>query len=130
MLTSNNTTKGERGPQAPTTIATEFPAGKRNRRPTHPGQVIKGGLAALGKSENQAAEDMGITRAWLNLVTSEKRALPAEIAVRYEVYIGQSGTADLLMRMQADVELWDVRRTLAPALKMIKRAPRLKHRRS
>lgn len=112
MSISSNTTK-------------EFGKGRRERRPTHPGEVIASGLEALGKTVYAAAPEMGLTRQGLNLVVQEKRGLTAEMALRYATYAGTGfGGARLLMEMQVDVDLWDAQAALAQVLRDIVPAKR------
>ena len=107
------------------TSSTTSKGGRRERRPTHPGQVIASGLEALSKTVYAAAPEMGLTRQDLNLVVQEKRGCTAEIALRYATYAGTGERgALLLMEMQADVDLWDAGERLAKDLKAVVPAKR------
>lgn len=83
---------------------------KRNRQPTSPGQVIKEiTLPALGWTQGQAAEKLGVSRQALsNLLRDNHPArLTAEMAVKFENVFG--GTAETWMAMQTAYDLYTIR---------------------
>lgn len=99
---------------------TELRAGPRRRRPTHPGQVLASSLAELGLSNYAAAPLLGITKAALGNIVNEKSAVSPEMALRLGKFFGNG--AEIWMGLQADIDLWDARQKLGPALEKIKPA--------
>lgn len=81
------------------------------RRPSHPGQLMAEVVEhmALGKAE--MARRLGVTRAALYAVIQERAAVSADMAVRFERVTGTS--AGLLVRMQAEHDLWQARQAMA-----------------
>lgn len=96
----------------------EYKAGPRRRRPTHPGAIVKRALEELGMTANALAVAIGMNRQTvLNLVAEEAAVSPA-MALRLGKFFGNG--AEVWMRMQADVDLWDTRQKIADALDAIK----------
>lgn len=78
------------------------------RRPTHPGAVLREDiLPALGLTQGQFAEHMGVSRLTVSELVHEKRGLSAEIAVRLAMVLRT--TPETWMRMQQAVDLWEAR---------------------
>lgn len=76
------------------------------RRPTHPGAVLREDiLPALGLTQGQFAEHMGVSRLTVSELVHEKRGLSAEIAVRLAMVLRT--TPETWMRMQQAVDLWE-----------------------
>ena len=76
------------------------------RRPTHPGAVLREDvLPALGLTQGQFAEHMGVSRLTVSELLHEKRGLSAEIAVRLAMVLRT--TPETWMRMQQAVDLWE-----------------------
>lgn len=78
--------------------------------PTHPGALVAEVIEALAISKAEMARRLGITRAALYNVLEERSGLSAKLAVRIEAATGTS--AGLLVRMQADHDLWRARSAL------------------
>ena len=79
-----------------------------NRRPTHPGAVLREDiLPALGLTQGQFAEHMGVSRLTVSELVHEKRGLSAEIAVRLAMVLRT--TPETWMRMQQALDLWEAR---------------------
>lgn len=104
MLTSNNITEGTSAPHPGATVMAEYKAGPRRRKPTHPGATIRRDIEALGLSVNAVALAIGVTRAALGNVVAEKSAVSPEMALRLATYF--STTPEMLLRLQADHDLW------------------------
>ena len=82
------------------------------RRPTHPGAVLREDiLPALGLTQGQFAEHMGVSRLTVSELVHEKRGLSAEIAVRMAMVLRT--TPETWMRMQQAVDLWEARQDAA-----------------
>ena len=78
------------------------------RRPTHPGAMLREDiLPALGLTQGQFAEHMGVSRLTVSELVHEKRGLSAEIAVRLAMVLRT--TPETWMRMQQAVDLWEAR---------------------
>ena len=78
------------------------------RRPTHPGAVLREDiLPALGLTQGQFAQHMGVSRLTVSELVHEKRGLSAEIAIRLAMVLRT--TPETWMRMQQAVDLWEAR---------------------
>ena len=60
----------------------------RMHNPAHPGAVLKEWLADV--SITQAAEHLGITRAYLSRILNEHASISADMALRLSVLLGTS----------------------------------------
>jgi addiction module HigA family antidote len=99
---------------------TEFKAGPRRRRPTHPGAIVARDLEALNMSVNACALAIGVTRAGLGKVVAGKSAVSAEMALRLAKFFRT--TPELLMHMQVDYDLWEASQAIKDQLAEIKPA--------
>ena len=70
--------------------------------PAHPGAVLKEWLADV--SITQAAEHLGITRAYLSRILNEHASISADMALRLSVLLGTR--ADMWLNMQSAYDLW------------------------
>ena len=70
--------------------------------PAQPGAVLKEWLADV--SITQAAEHLGITRAYLSRILNEHASISADMALRLSVLLGTS--ADMWLNMQSAYDLW------------------------
>lgn len=79
-----------------------------NRRPTHPGAVLREDvLPALKMTQTELAERIGVSRLSVSELIHEKRAMSPEMAVRIAMLLNTS--AESWLRMQEAVDLWTVR---------------------
>jgi len=79
-----------------------------NRRPTHPGAVLREDvLPALGMTQGQFAQALGVSRLSISQILHEHRAVSSDMALRLEKALGTS--AETWCRMQAAVDLWEAR---------------------
>jgi addiction module HigA family antidote len=98
-----------------------FPAGRPNRAPTHPGAILRlDVLPALGLSVKEAAERIGVTRQQLHRVVSETAGISPEMALRLGKFCGNG--PDLWISMQQAFDLWKAKKGIAKALDRIKTA--------
>ena len=74
----------------------------RMHNPAHPGAVLKEWLADVNIT--QAAEHLGITRAYLSRILNEHASISADMALRLSVLLGTS--ADMWLNMQSAYDLW------------------------
>lgn len=89
-----------------------------NRKPTHPGAVIREDiLAALGITQAQLANHLGVSRLSVSDILLEKRGVSAEMAIRIADAIG--GTPESWLRMQEALDLWEAKQKFVknPAIK-------------
>jgi len=78
-----------------------------NRKPTHPGAVLREDvLPALGMTQGEFAQHLGVSRLTVSELLLEKRALSAEMAVRLSRVVG--GSPESWLRMQEAVSIWEV----------------------
>lgn len=79
-----------------------------NQRPTHPGVLLREDvLPALGMTQTQFAKVLGVSRLSVSQLLNEHRAVSSDMALRLEKALGTS--AETWCRMQAAVDLWDMR---------------------
>jgi addiction module HigA family antidote len=89
-----------------------------NRKPTHPGAVIREDvLPALGITQAQLANHLGVSRLSVSDILLEKRGVSAEMAIRIADAIG--GTPESWLRMQEAIDLWEAKQKFVknPAIK-------------
>ncbi|MFQ5866179.1 MAG: HigA family addiction module antitoxin [bacterium] len=76
-----------------------------NRRPTHPGEVLREDvLKPLGLTVTEASKRLGVTRKTLSLLLNCKSAMSPEMAVRVGKATGT--TPESWLYMQAKLDLW------------------------
>lgn len=89
-----------------------------NRKPTHPGAIIREYiLPALGITQAQLANHLGVSRLSVSDILLEKRGVSAEMAIRIADAIG--GTPESWLRMQEALDLWEAKQKFVnnPAIK-------------
>ena len=80
---------------------------KPNRRPTHPGAILREDvLPALKMSQTEFADLLRVSRVTVSELLHEKRSLSAEMAVRIGTLL--KTTPESWLRMQVSVDLWEV----------------------
>lgn len=78
-----------------------------NRRPTHPGTILREDvLPELGITQAAFANHLGVSRLTVSEILHEKRGVSAEMAVRISKVIG--GAPESWLHMQEAVDLWEV----------------------
>jgi antitoxin HigA-1 len=91
----------------------------RKRRPTHPGEVLREDvLPALGVTQEQFAEQLGVSRMTVSELLHEKRELSTDMALRLSKALDTS--AESWLNMQTAVNLWEARQSPSSALEAIK----------
>jgi len=81
----------------------------RNRRPTHPGEVLREDvLPALKMTQTELAKRLGVSRLSVSELLLEKRALSADMAVRIAKLT--STTPESWLRMQEALDIWELER--------------------
>ena len=92
--------------------------GKRNRPPTHPGELLREDiLPALGVSVSAAARELQISRQLLHGILIGRRPVTPAMALRLGRYCGNG--PDLWLAMQTSHDLWHAERTMGPTLRKI-----------
>ncbi len=76
------------------------------RRPTHPGYVVRIELEELGVSVTEAAERLGVARPTLSQLVNERKRVSPEMALRLGRFFG-NGT-ELWLNMQTRYDRWEV----------------------
>lgn len=122
MSTSNNITEGQSAPPplGEPAMAKQLKAGMRERRPTHPGAIVKRDIEALGTSVNAVAVAIGVTRAALGNVVAEKSAVSPDMALRLGAYLRTEHK--LLLAMQSALDVFLAREKIKADLARIKPA--------
>ena len=78
----------------------------RNRRPTHPGQILlEDFLVPLGITQRDAAERLKISYPRMNEIVNGKRAVTPDTALRLSRFTGTS--AEFWLNLQQAVDLYD-----------------------
>ena len=73
--------------------------------PIHPGLIIREDvLPALQITENEAAEQLGVSRVTLSRVINGRSAITAEMALRVGKWLGNG--SGIWLRMQGQYDLW------------------------
>lgn len=78
-----------------------------NRRPTHPGAILREDvLPALGMTQKEFAERLGVSRLTVSDLLHEKRAVTADMAMRLGRLLGNG--PEIWLRMQQTLDLWEL----------------------
>lgn len=86
--------------------------------PIHPGEILREEfMKPFELSANALANAIGVTRARVNEIATEKRGITADTALRLATYFGTD--AQSWMNLQQNYELECARRDLADELKHI-----------
>lgn len=79
-----------------------------HRKPTHPGAILREDvLPALGMTQAEFAERLGVSRLTVSQLLHEKRACSPDMAARLARLLDTS--AESWLAMQSAVDLWQVR---------------------
>ncbi|TBR09914.1 MAG: addiction module antidote protein, HigA family [Rugosibacter sp.] len=78
-----------------------------NRRPTHPGAILREDvLPALAMTQTELADRLNISRLSVSQLLHEKRSMTPEMAARVGKFLNT--TPESWLRMQEAVDLWEV----------------------
>jgi addiction module HigA family antidote len=94
------------------TLHVIFSAGKdklmlpQNRRPTHPGEILKYEfLEPLKLTQQQLAYAIGVTRVRINEIILGKRSITPDTAFRLSKFLNTS--PEFWINLQKNVDMWD-----------------------
>ena len=97
---------------------TDLPVRARTRAPTHPGELMREIIEEhVDLSVSEAARRMGVSRQALHSVLRGRTAVSADMALRFAQLV--SGQAELFLRMQETLDLWQARQRLGTRLARI-----------
>ena len=78
----------------------------KNRRPTHPGEILREEyLEPLKMTQQHLAAALGITRVRVNEIILGKRSITPDTAFRLSKYF--KTTPDFWLNLQKNVDMWD-----------------------
>ena len=78
----------------------------KNRRPTHPGEIIRYEyLEPYNMTQQQLADAIGVTRVRINEIILGKRSITPDTAFRLAKFFNT--TADFWITLQIHVDMWD-----------------------
>ena len=78
----------------------------KNRRPTHPGEILRYEfLNPLKLSQQQLADAIGVTRVRINEIILGKRSVTPDTAFRLARFFNT--TPEFWIDLQANVDMWD-----------------------
>lgn len=78
----------------------------KNRRPIHPGEILKYEfLQPLNMTQQQLADAIGVTRVRVNEIILGKRSITPDTAFRLAKLFNT--TPDFWIGMQIDIDMWD-----------------------
>lgn len=82
------------------------------RRPTHPGAILREDvLPALGLTQAECAQRLGVSRLTVSEVVHEKRGVSPDMALRLGRMLGNG--PGVWLRMQQALDLWELERAKA-----------------
>ena len=78
------------------------------RRPTHPGAILREDvLPALGITQTELADRLGVSRLSVSELLHEKRTLSPEMALRLSKFLDT--TPESWLNMQTALSIWEAR---------------------
>jgi addiction module HigA family antidote len=79
------------------------------RRPTHPGEILHSDvLPALGLTQREFADRLGVSRLTVSEILHEKRGVTPDMAIRLGKLLGNG--PEIWLRMQLAVDVWTLER--------------------
>jgi antitoxin HigA-1 len=93
---------------------------KINRRPTHPGAILReDSLPAIGLTNTEFAKVLGVSTRTLSELLKERSRLTVDLAHRISLALGMS--PEIWLRMQQAVDLYDLQLKNAKVYRQIQR---------
>jgi addiction module HigA family antidote len=91
----------------------------KNRRPTHPGEILREEyLEPLQMTQQQLADALGITRVRINEIILGKRSITPDTAFRLSKYFNT--TPDFWLNLQKNLDMWETLQVNKPDYDKIK----------
>ena len=82
----------------------------KNRRPIHPGEIIRFEyLEPLNLTQQKLADAIGVTRVRINEIILGKRSVTPDTAFRLAKFFNT--TPDFWINLQMNVDMWDTLKT-------------------
>jgi addiction module HigA family antidote len=76
-----------------------------NRRPTHPGEILRADvLPALDLTQKEFADRLGVSRLTVSEILHQKRGVTPDMAIRLGRLLGNG--PEIWLRMQQAVDVW------------------------
>jgi addiction module HigA family antidote len=100
----------------------ELTARRPNRKPTHPGAILREDvLPTLRLTVTEAARRLRVTRQQLHRILAEDSAISPEMALRLGKFCGNGPY--LWIRMQEAYDLWQAEKKIGREIERIKTEP-------
>src|SRR5471030_631979 len=92
----------------------------KNRRPAHPGAILREDiLPALGITQTELADRLGVSRRSVSQIIHEHRPLTPDMAIRLAHLLGV--TPESWLHMQQALDVWELERKNARSYERIKK---------
>lgn len=92
----------------------------KNRRPTHPGAILREDvLPSLNITQTEFADRLGVSRRSISQILHEHRPLTADMAIRLAHFLGT--TAESWLNMQQTLDVWELERKNAKVYERIEK---------
>lgn len=89
--------------------------------PTHPGEVLKDEIEALGITQRQLAECVGLTYSVVNEILNGRRSLTAKTALMFEAALDIPADALMYLQMKYNMQITRKDKSMADVLKGIRK---------
>ncbi len=91
---------------------------KRERKPTHPGELIREDLLTdAGLTQSQLAQSLGVSRKTITDLVNEHRRVTPDLAFRLARFF--NSTPEMWLNMQQAVDLWETKFVHGPEYERI-----------
>ena len=78
------------------------------RRPTHPGRLLRGEIEARALNQSQVADLVGVGRRTINEICQERRPMSTDMAYRIGKLFGNGPV--VWVNMQKAIDIWETER--------------------
>ena len=102
-------------------MATTTKKATRMDNPAHPGEILRDlYLTPLGVTITQAAEALGVSRKHVSAIVNGRAPVTPDMAMRLAAVFATE--PEIWVNLQAQRDLWDVRRKARPKVKPLRHA--------